>query len=136
MKKFIVECDKNDQKISAMEGKMKNFSSDKIHQTSRLFGENGKGCAKTCPSLRCGLENLQSTPLFFERERGRGGKGKPSFPVKRKFSLSTAHSFTLIELPVVIAQHCRHFFRGFICTDQYGCVRKHTESAALKNTPH
>ncbi len=26
--------------------------------------------------------------------------------------------------------------RGFICTDQYGCVRKHTESAALKNTPH
>jgi len=45
-------------------------------------------------------------------------------------------SFTLIELLVVIAQHCRHFFRGFICTDQYGCVRKHTESAALKNTPH
>ena len=44
--------------------------------------------------------------------------------------------FTLIELLVVIAQHCRHFFRGFICTDQYGCVRKHTESAAHKNTPH
>ena len=45
-------------------------------------------------------------------------------------------AFTLIELLVIIAQHCRHFFRGFICTDQYGCVRKHTESAAHKNTPH
>ena len=44
--------------------------------------------------------------------------------------------FTLIELLVITAQHCRHFFRGFICTDQYGCVRKHTESAAHKNTPH
>ena len=48
-------------------------------------------------------ETKQRSPLFFERERGRGGKGKPSFPVKRKFSLSTAHSFTLIELLVVIA---------------------------------
>ncbi len=45
----------------------------------------------------------KETPLFFERERGRGGKGKHSFPVKRKFSLSPAHSFTLIELLVVIA---------------------------------
>ena len=50
----------------------------------------------------------QSTPLFFERERGRGGKGsitKPTFgfPVKRKFSLSPTHAFTLIELLVVIA---------------------------------
>ncbi|MBQ9803584.1 MAG: type II secretion system protein [Lentisphaeria bacterium] len=41
--------------------------------------------------------------LFFEREKGRGGKGKLSFPVKRKFSLSPAHGFTLIELLVVIA---------------------------------
>ncbi len=41
--------------------------------------------------------------LFFEREWGRGGKGKLSFPVKRKFFLSSAHSFTLIELLVVIA---------------------------------
>ena len=48
-------------------------------------------------------ETKQRSPLFFERERGRGGKGKPSFPVKRKFSLSTAHSFTLIELLVVVA---------------------------------
>ena len=46
----------------------------------------------------------KSIPLFFERERGRGGKGKLSFPVKRKFSLSPALSrFTLIELLVVIA---------------------------------
>ena len=44
--------------------------------------------------------------------------------------------FTLIELLVVTSQLCRDFFRGFICTDQYGCVRKHTESAAHKNTPH
>ena len=44
--------------------------------------------------------------------------------------------FTLIELLVVTSQHCRDFFKRFICTDQYGCVRKHTESAAHKNTPH
>ena len=49
------------------------------------------------------VETQQRIPLFFESERGRGGKGKLSFPVKRKFSLSTAHSFTLIELLVVIA---------------------------------
>ena len=45
-------------------------------------------------------------------------------------------TFTLIELLIVTSQHCRHFFKRFICTDQYGCVRKHTESAAHKNTPH
>ena len=44
--------------------------------------------------------------------------------------------FTLKELLVVTSQHCRLFFKRFICTDQYGCVRKHTESAAHKNTPH
>ncbi|MBE6358309.1 MAG: hypothetical protein E7057_03570, partial [Lentisphaerae bacterium] len=44
--------------------------------------------------------------------------------------------FTLIELLVVTSQLCRDFFKRFICTDQYGCVRKHTESAAHKNTPH
>ena len=44
-------------------------------------------------------------------------------------------SFTLIELLVITAQHCRHFFKRFVCTDKYGCVRKHTENAALKNTP-
>ncbi|MBE6393590.1 MAG: prepilin-type N-terminal cleavage/methylation domain-containing protein [Lentisphaerae bacterium] len=43
--------------------------------------------------------------------------------------------FTLIELLVVTSQLCRDFFKRFICTDQYGCVRKHTESAAHKNTP-
>ena len=37
--------------------------------------------------------------------------------------------FTLPELLVITAQHCRHFFKRFICTDQYGCVRKHTENA-------
>ena len=45
-------------------------------------------------------------------------------------------NFTLIELLVVTSQLCRDFFKRFICTDQYGCVRKHTESAAHKNTPH
>ena len=46
----------------------------------------------------------QNTPLFFESERGVGGKRKPSFLVKRKFSLSPKLSpFTLIELLVVIA---------------------------------
>ena len=45
-------------------------------------------------------------------------------------------SFTLIELLVVTSQLCRDFFKRFICTDKYGCVRKHTENAALKNTPH
>ncbi|MBR7105293.1 MAG: hypothetical protein IKC65_10130, partial [Lentisphaeria bacterium] len=45
------------------------------------------------------------------------------------------HSFTLIELLVITSQLCRDFFKRFICTDKYGCVRKHTENAALKNTP-
>ena len=45
-------------------------------------------------------------------------------------------NFTLIELLVVTSQLCRDFFKRFICTDQYGCVRKHTESATHKNTPH
>ena len=45
-----------------------------------------------------------NVPLFFESERGVGGKRKPSFLGKRKFSLSTKLSpFTLIELLVVIA---------------------------------
>ena len=50
------------------------------------------------------IAQSQTTPLFFESERGFWGKRKPSFPVKRKFSLSTKLSpFTLIELLVVIA---------------------------------
>ena len=40
----------------------------------------------------------------------------------------TCAAFTLIELLVLTAQHCRDFFRGFICTDQYGCVRMGTEN--------
>ena len=39
------------------------------------------------------------------------------------------------ELPVTASQLCRDFFKRFICTDKYGCVRKHTENAAHKNTP-
>ena len=46
------------------------------------------------------------------------------------------YCFTLIELLVVTSQLCRDFFKRFICTDKYGCVRKHTENAAHKNTPH
>ncbi len=45
-------------------------------------------------------------------------------------------NFTLIELLVNTSISSLHFFKRFICTDQYGCVRKHTESAAHKNTPH
>ena len=45
-------------------------------------------------------------------------------------------NFTLIELLVVTSQLCRDFFKRFICTDKYGCVRKHTENTAHKNTPH
>ena len=41
-----------------------------------------------------------------------------------------------LPLLLITAQHCRDFFKRFICTDKYGCVRKHTENAALKNTPH
>ena len=54
--------------------------------------------------------------------------GKKGKAMKRKF--------TLIELLVVTSQHCRDFFKRFVCTDKYGCVWKHTENAALKNTPH
>ena len=51
------------------------------------------------------MPQTQNTPLFFESERGFGGKRKPSFLVKRKFSLSpnAISPFTLIELLVVIA---------------------------------
>ena len=51
------------------------------------------------------LRQNKTTPLFFESERGFGGKRKPSFLVKRKFSLSpnAIPPFTLIELLVVIA---------------------------------
>ena len=45
------------------------------------------------------------------------------------------YCFTLIELLFVTSQLCRDFFKRFICTDKYGCVRKHTENAAHKNTP-
>jgi len=54
-----------------------------------------------CILLWCFFQ--KSISLSFEREKGRGGKGKLSFHGKRKFSLSPAHGFTLIELLVVIA---------------------------------
>ena len=54
-----------------------------------------------CVLLWCFFK--KSISLFFERAKGRGGKGKLSFHGKRKFSLSHAHGFTLIELLVVIA---------------------------------
>ena len=61
-----------------------------------------------------------------------------NFSLARHFksTVSKRSAFTLIELLVVTSQLCRDFFKRFICTDQYGCVRKHTESAAHKNTPH
>ena len=44
--------------------------------------------------------------------------------------------FTFIKLLIgSVPQGC-DFFKRFCCTDKYGCVRNHTESAALKNTPH
>ena len=56
--------------------------------------------------------------------------------VQKSTKKTYAHAFTLIELLVVTSQLCRDFFKRFICTDMYGYVRKHTESAAHKNTPH
>ena len=78
--------------------------------------------------------------LFLKREEG-SGEGKPGADVRlfsreKKFFPSPKNPFTLIELLVITAQHCRHFFKRFVYTDKYGCVRKHTENAALKNTPH
>ena len=59
---------------------------------------------QTALSTQNRLFESQNTSLFFESERGVGGKRKPTFPVKRKFSLSPKLSpFTLIELLVVIA---------------------------------
>ena len=67
----------------------------------RMSTENYGASAPQQTTCVC---NTQNTPLFFESEKGVGGKRKPSFPVKRKFSLSQKLSpFTLIELLVVIA---------------------------------
>ena len=69
--------------------------------------KNGQKRTKTdigAPQNTAGFAQQQNIPLFFESERGFGGKRKPSFLVKRKFSLSPNLSpFTLIELLVVIA---------------------------------
>ena len=67
----------------------------------RMSTENYGASAPQQTTCVC---NTQNTPLFFESEKGVGGKRKPSFPVKRKFALSPKLSpFTLIELLVVIA---------------------------------
>ena len=67
----------------------------------RMSTENYGASAPQQTTCVC---NTQNTPLFFESEKGGGGKRKPSFPVKRKFALSPKLSpFTLIELLVVIA---------------------------------
>ena len=77
-----------------------NFTLTGIAENARCAESGKHGC------VRKHTENaaLKNTPLFFESERGFGGKRKPSFLVKRKFSLSPNLSpFTLIELLVVIA---------------------------------
>ena len=65
-----------------------------------------------------------------------------ALPCRNPFTAALKHRmfqsvacFTLIELLVITSQLCRDFFKRFICTDKYGCVRKHTENAAHKNTP-
>ena len=74
---------------------------DGVNGSVRMGTENYGESAPQQTACAC---NTQNTPLFFESERGFGGKRKPSFPVKRKFSLSPNLSpFTLIELLVVIA---------------------------------
>ena len=89
-----------------------------LQNTPFFLKEKGSARGGVYGSVRMGTENYgesapqqtacvcnnKNTPLFFESERGFGGKRKPSFPVKRKFSLSPNLSpFTLIELLVVIA---------------------------------
>ena len=76
------------------------------------------------------LLNKSHFPFRKAAEKFQGKR--PLFPE----NLSRGARFTLIELLVVTSQLCRDFFKRFICTDQYGCVRKHTEGAAHKNTPH
>ena len=69
-----------------------------VRRSTEVYGR-----VQTQPQTACSAPK-QNTPLFFESERGFGGKRKPSFLVKRKFSLSPKLSpFTLIELLVVIA---------------------------------
>ncbi|MBR7105051.1 MAG: hypothetical protein IKC65_08905, partial [Lentisphaeria bacterium] len=65
-------------------------------QTGVLYNRCGMlslwgGALKTdigAPQNTAGFAQQQNIPLFFESERGFGGKRKPSFLVKRKFSLS------------------------------------------------
>ena len=71
-----------------------------VRMSTELYGNVRRGA----PQKTAWLTHSTNTPLFFESERGGWGQRKPSFPVKRKFSLSPKLSpFTLIELLVVIA---------------------------------
>ena len=50
--------------------------------------------------------------------------------------LESRRFFTLIEQLASMTQHCRDFFKRFVCTDKYGmCTETHTESDTNKNTP-
>ena len=89
-----------------------NFTLTGIAENARCAESGVYGYVRMCtenygasaPQQTACMCNTKNTPLFFESERGFGGKRKPSFPVKRKFSLSPKLSpFTLIELLVVIA---------------------------------
>ena len=100
------------------------------------------------PSVKGQLHSFTQSAFTLKSKCGKNGNtsNRPSGRTSRFFcgckkSSSQLHSFTrsaftLIELLVVTSQLCRDFFKRFICTDQYGCVRKHTESTAQKNTPH
>ena len=85
-----------------------------------MNGEVRKNTNKTAPLFYPATEILSpNTPLFFESERGFWGQRKPSFPVKRKFSLSPRLSpFTLIELLVTTAQQ--------------NCFSKNTNTTSLR----
>ena len=87
-------------KLSGDDNKTWNFSDMMCKKFTLIELLVSKTC-QICVLLWCFFK--KSISLFFEREKGRGGKGKLSFHGKRKFSLSTAHGFTLIELLVVIA---------------------------------
>ena len=59
------------------------------------------------------------------------GKNRMSYPASRNIALNWGgRCFALIELLAITSQLCRDFFKRFVSTDKYGCVRKHTENAA------
>ncbi|MBR2373690.1 MAG: hypothetical protein IKA87_05620, partial [Lentisphaeria bacterium] len=90
------------------------------------------------------MKNKFLSPLELQipvLQHDRFSKNEDGTPSRLQGCTSQLHNiisseFTLIELLVITSQLCRDFFKRLICTDKYGCVRKHTENAALKNTPH